>query len=728
MKYTSKFLLALLVAFGLNAQSVAAVGFDTVQAYGMDTIAGYSSLLSTSVTYPEKELFFNVKKPDGSVLTIPAVTNSEGIATIDLYDYHTRNAGKYQVSAYLKGNVSGGSSSYFTVHPDRVSAEKSEASVQRTVIKSDGEDRGYIAVRIVDQYGNPFGGHFVRLISSRSGDIIMAASKDAITDVNGELSFAVSSSEPGVSIYSVVDATAGVVLAARVEIAFLEGANYLNDAGGHIEYFIPVASAQDAGPLNKFGISGIPEVVEPNTNISFTVTAQDQNNLTVQNYTGTIHFSVEGPNSLNVTLPEDYTFKADDLGVHEFSLGLKFTEAGSYKLVVTDVSNTAIKGELNVAVGSGSDVTTGGGTKPIISSPVEGTYSQNVQTISGTTQGLSTIKIFDNDQEIGMVQSDSAGKFSFQTTPLDDGKHELYAVLLDSSNAVAGTSDTMEFFIDTTAPVVEDLIIDPSSGIKAGDVINLTLISENNLSDAAVIFNLDIYQMSPGTGAEGTYVASFQAPELAGEYPIDVLLIDELGNEATYQNVAMLSISENGDGSVTEEDIPTETETDVTDGQPPSQVFGVIAYGSDKRVTLVWEAATDDGLINNYKIYYGMDALNLSNVVETKDAATTWYVSGLENGKEYFFAISAVDDTGVESLFTSELESAIPFTLEIQTAVTDRPTDTLRSAEEEAYLRGAAIESRAPDRMVDNGPELIWLLAGTGVLSGFARKLSRKKK
>lgn len=728
MKSTSKFLLVLLVAFSFNTKAVDAFGLDEVHAYGMDTIAGYSALLSTSATYPDRELFFNVKKPDGSVLTIPAVTNSEGIAKIDLYDYHTRKAGKYEVSANLKGNAPNGSWSYFTVHPDRVSAEKSEASVQRTVIKADDVDRGYIAVRIVDQYGNPFAGHFVRLISSRSDDRITAASKDAVTNVNGELTFAVSSKVPGVSIYSVVDATAGVVLAARIEMAFLEGANYLNDAGGHIEYFIPVASAQDAGPLNKFGISGIPELVEPNTNISFSVTAQDQSGLTVQNYAGTIHFSVEGPNSLNVTLPEDYSFKAEDLGIHEFSLGLKFTEAGSYKLVVTDVSNTAVKGELNVAVGSGSVVTTGGGAKPVISSPVEGTYSQNVQTISGTSQSLSTVKIFDNDQEIGMVQSDSSGRFSFQTTPLEDGSHELYAVLLDSSNAVAGTSDTVEFFIDTRAPVVDDLIIEPSSGIKAGDVITLTLISENNLSDAAVIFNLDIYQMLPGTGAEGTYVASFQAPELAGEYPIDVLLVDELGNEDTYQNVAMLSIGENGDGAVIEEDLPDVTDTTEVAGQPPSQVFGVIAYGSDKRVTLVWEAATDDGLINNYKIYYGTDALNLTNVVETKDAATTWYVGGLENGKEYFFAISAVDDMGVESLFTSELESAIPFTLEVQTAVTDRPFEALQTAEEEAYLRGAAIESRAPDRMVENGPGLIWLLAGTGFLSGFARKLSRKKK
>jgi hypothetical protein len=39
----------------------------------------------------------------------------------------------------------------------------------------------------------------------------------------------------------------------------------------------------------------------------------------------------------------------------------------------------------------------------------------------------------------------------------------------------------------------------------------------------------------------------------------------------------------------------------------PSQVSGLIAYGSDKRITLVWDAATDDKLVQKYKIYYGAE-------------------------------------------------------------------------------------------------------------------------
>ncbi len=735
-------LLVTMISFMLGNTVALAQTVTDVRAYGVDTVAGYSALISTSKTYPNTEVIVDVKKPDGSVISVPVVTNSEGKAKFDLYDYHTRKAGLYQVSAHFKNNQPGQISS-FKVYPDTMSIEQSTVTVDKSIVKADQEDTTYLRASVVDKYNNPLKGHVLRVISSRSEDDIRSASPGDMSDDNGIVTFAISSGKAGVSIYSVVDVTNGNVLSDRAEVAFLNNPNYLNDAGGYFDGFIPVASAQPAGPLNKFEITGIPDTTTPNTNISFTVTAQDQDGLTVQNYTGTVHFSVEGENSINVSLPEDYTFKAEDLGSHEFSLGLKFPESGSYNVVATDTSNTSIKGNASVVVStdsvSGSSGTSASGDKPSINSPLEGTYSQNVQEISGKAANLATVKIFDNDQEIGMTQSDSSGNYSFETTPLADGSHDIYVVWLDDSNEVKGTSDTVTINVDTTAPVVDDIMIEPSAGIKSGDVVNVQVYSEDNLSDAALIFNLDIYQLSPSTETPGLYLASFQAPETAGEYPLDVLLIDELGNEATYQSVMNLIITENGDGSIsgqedsvddqsgdsTEDDEPG---TDQPENQPPSQVFGVIGYGSDQRVTLVWEAATDDGTVDHYKIYYGTDPLNLDNVVETKDAATTWYIPNLLNGNEYFFALSAVDDGGVESLFTSELVSAIPFTLEVQAAVTDRPNEPLNAGQEEALLRGAAIEGSVPPEMVDNGPEVLLLLAGTGILSGVARKLQRKKK
>jgi hypothetical protein len=79
--------------------------------------------------------------------------------------------------------------------------------------------------------------------------------------------------------------------------------------------------------------------IKAKENVSFKVRAIDAEGLTVQNYTGTIRFSAEGDNSSGVDLPENYKFLAEDLGEHQFNLGLSFTEGGTYKVLVNDLND-----------------------------------------------------------------------------------------------------------------------------------------------------------------------------------------------------------------------------------------------------------------------------------------------------------------------------------------------------------------------------------------------------
>lgn len=719
----------LVIVFFMPTFKALAANFDALQAYGVDTIAGYSSLLTTSKTYPHQAVVFEVKKPDGSLVKIPATTDAAGVAKVDLYDYHTRRSGTYSVVAYPSGSATKGSASYFTVYPDEVSAETSSVVAARTIAKADGVDKVYVTVGLRDQYSNPFRGHQVNLVSSRSSDNVFTSVPQSTTDINGALTFVVSSSDPGVSSYSAIDATTGVVPTSRAQVAYMSTQDYISDAGGSLDLFIPVAEAAESGAINNFEIADIPANIQPNQNVSFRVTARDSNNVTVENYTGTIHFSADGANSGNVTLPEDYAFKAEDLGTHEFSLGLKFTTAGTYKIVVTDVSNQIIKGEKTVTVAGGGSPQQPSAQKPTITSPMAGTYSQNVQTVSGTTAAGLTVKIFDNDQEIGSVQANSSGIYTFQTAPLVDGVHKVYVVSM-SGGTVQGTSDTVEIVIDTTPPTVDEISITPTTGITPGSVINVQLITEENLSQAAVIFNEDIIELTSSPDQAGAYKGSIQAPSAPGVYPLDVLLVDQLSNEATYEDQVSVTVQPAGATPVTPP--PQTQETQATQvvqepqNLPPAQVFGLIAYGSDKRVTLVWEAANDDGTVKNYRISYGLDPSHLENVVNTKDASTTWYIPNLINGKEYFFAVKAVDDKGLESVNGSDVVSAIPFTLEVNSVPT--PTTPLNTTPQEVILRGAAIESMVPAEMSQQGPELIWLLFGSGGFAGIARVVSRRKK
>lgn len=97
----------------------------------------------------------------------------------------------------------------------------------------------------------------------------------------------------------------------------------------------------------------------------------------------------------------------------------------------------------------------------------------------------------------------------------------------------------------------------------------------------------------------------------------------------------------------------------------PSDVSNVKAVAGDTRVTLTWDAATDNVKVTGYKVYSGLSsvakggdkytflAVNVGDVLKAQ-------VKDLENGTKYFFAITAYDAAGNESANYSLEASAIP--------------------------------------------------------------------
>jgi len=99
--------------------------------------------------------------------------------------------------------------------------------------------------------------------------------------------------------------------------------------------------------------------------------------------------------------------------------------------------------------------------------------------------------------------------------------------------------------------------------------------------------------------------------------------------------------------------------------EPPTSVENVIATPGNGQITLTWDEAEDsDGVVIGYKIYYG------ANSVQTEDDyyddeifasdTTQLTIEDLENGTEYFFAVTGVDDEENESETYSLEVSATP--------------------------------------------------------------------
>lgn len=103
----------------------------------------------------------------------------------------------------------------------------------------------------------------------------------------------------------------------------------------------------------------------------------------------------------------------------------------------------------------------------------------------------------------------------------------------------------------------------------------------------------------------------------------------------------------------------------VTDVAYPSDVENVKAESGDKKVTLSWDPASDNVGVTGYKIFYGNTSVSTDSASYTMGPldvgnVLTHEVTGLENGKTYYFALTAYDAAGNESEFYSLEVSAKP--------------------------------------------------------------------
>jgi len=85
-------------------------------------------------------------------------------------------------------------------------------------------------------------------------------------------------------------------------------------------------------------------------------------------------------------------------------------------------------------------------------------------------------------------------------------------------------------------------------------------------------------------------------------------------------------------------------------------LFPCFAFAGN--VSLTWQANTDPDLAE-YRVYYGTSSRVYGQPVPV-GKVTKYTVTGLEEGKTYFFTVSAVDTSGNESGYSSEVKKNIP--------------------------------------------------------------------
>jgi len=83
------------------------------------------------------------------------------------------------------------------------------------------------------------------------------------------------------------------------------------------------------------------------------------------------------------------------------------------------------------------------------------------------------------------------------------------------------------------------------------------------------------------------------------------------------------------------------------------------ALGGTQSGWLGWDGAPPEENIVEYQVYYGTQSGNYTNF-DTSYYSNGDYISGLEPGRTYYFAVSAVDANGMNSPISAEVSYTVP--------------------------------------------------------------------
>lgn len=566
-----------------------------------------------------------------------------------------------------------------------VSVSNSKVTPEYQVVSSPYEDV-LITVTLLDQNNNYVSGHRVNLIPSSQKGKVSYVSTDVSND-KGQVVFKVNSYAEEAVTYTAYDVDANLPLESRAKIAYLTPETQsvsVNQVPYDYEY---AAVGAPSMAVDHFEFQGLPEKIDPNEQVSFTIAAYDSADQPVTNYLGTITFSVKGSNQSFVILPTDYTFTAADLGVHTFSLALSFKQAGTYTIDVNDTADPSVFGSHTFQVGTVVDDTAGQGAAITISSPLSGSYNNPSQVLTGAAGPGANLKIFENEIPMGDITADTNGNFTYTMGVLADGSHSIYvAEVAENGSTIINQSNVVELVIDTTVPEVTNVTLDPSDSVGPSTPVKVQLYAKESLSKAVLDFDNATFNME---NINGAYEVTVSSPAATGKYPLNFVVADELGNETKVDGKVFLTVKMGN-------------ETTVPD------ITGLKAEPFDGRVVLTWDVPQTTLTIKNYRVHYGLYADQLANVLDTFTDAPTWYIPGMQNGVQYFFAVTAVDDQGNESAHLSEIVSAVP---NPEVIIPPDPCVAAGTCGEENL-------HELKNEPGKTGPEILWLVA-LALIGGF---------
>ncbi len=653
----------------------------------VSAVAGYGTTLSVTGMDANQPLLYTLNNPAGQQFTFQGFTDTNGSTEYHVSESYLQTAGVYRVMAQETRGSLATKMSVFTVYPDQTSPQASQFQLSKQQVQTGAYDFALAKVRIVDAYGNPLSQHFIQIISTRPGDLIKPyVTNQYSTDDRGEVTYALTSAQAGISTYTAYDLTAQHAVGTPLSVQY--GSSNILGVGGD----------QDAGPAYSFTFEQMPVSVQVNHPIDFTVTAYDIAQKMATSYVGTVHFAAIGDNNMYVSFPQDYTYTPSDLGKHTFPLSLQFQQEGTYQLQVQDTKKPTLVGTTTIIVKGGSTTSSSSNNMVAITAPSPGSYSANIQTISGNAPAGKDVKIYDNNEEIGTVVANLKSQFEYTTQPLADGAHEFAALSVDQKGVVLGSSDKVSITINTKPPALQSVQLVPGFSVTPGLSVQIQVMSDAHLKSLTIDMNGTQTDLMEDALQPGVYQGTFASPVQPGQYDLKFIIHDALNNQNSVVYEQKLVVTPDS-------------------AQSLKAVKDVKAAPGLFKVSLMWnDPDNSPALVHHYRIFYGTSPTALTGSADTQGNAHQWYIPNLQNGIAYYFGVVAVDASG---------SYGAGGTLAVAT-----PNDP-------ATIKGGL---PAADTLIDSnamngetGPEVLWLIplsiagyqASRKLLGKAARKGSR---
>lgn len=635
--------------------------------------AGQPLILTSTQIQPGALLSASVRTPDGHELDLSARASQSGIAQITLTGSETQVAGIYLVRAHTDNKTSRDTT--FQIKPAPADENRSHFTTSKSNLQANGQDQTQITVALRDQFGNAIPDNQLKIISSRTSDILTQSSSQ--TDQNGEIQATLRSVTSGSAFLTAFDTVSGQVIGQPLEIRFENPLAALNSSQSNLSQLLALLGQTSTPSLNSsylmtdlaspfattdvhhFEIEGLPAEIMVGEPIgSLTVRAVDDNGFRVDNYQGTIHFRVDDDSAI---LPLDTTFNEANAGERSFHLAVTFTKSGLHTLIVEDTLDNGIFGRIDdiQVTGNPGNQT----TSPEITSPIDGTtLSTSKIKVAGRATVGSFISIYDGTNKLGEVTADNRGQWLFTTPELFDGTHQLAAIAIAEDSEISPVSESITVVIDSTNPQPATVTLEPDTVSPRGEVLITVQTEQDDLQKAELIIDRRIIELTSNPLEPQIFTGSFIAPKERNSYDLDLILTDDLDNAETYRELATLRVV----GEIQTDPIGTAL-VSVSDVR-------IIDRGPNY-ITLAWHQVNS---AVRYQIKYGEtpDHLDYSQIVTSGITQST--IDGLISGVNYHFAVQAIDESGRSSEITSAS----------QTSGQPQPSDTFAQNDEIATIPG----------------------------------------